>query len=57
MLARVGPVLALVQPVRTIAFGGRARLTARAYRIRDAEMTRMRSAYDVTHDLVDADPH
>ncbi|MET9201113.1 hypothetical protein [Gordonia sp. NPDC003585] len=43
--------------MRTIAFGGRARLTARAYRIRDAEMTRMRSAYDVTHDLVDADPH
>lgn len=57
VLARVGPVLSLVQPMRTIAFGGRARLTARAYRIRDAEMTRMRSAYDVTHDLVDADPH
>ena len=56
VLARVGPVLSLVAPVRRTVFGGRQALTERSYRIRDEEMARMRAAYRVTHDLVDAAP-
>lgn len=56
VLARVGPVLSLVAPVRRTVFGGRQALTERSYRIRDDEMTRMRATYRVTHDLVDAAP-
>jgi hypothetical protein len=50
------PVLAFGGQARVVLAGGRDNLTRRGYRQRDEEMTRMRTNYRVTHDLVDAAP-
>ena len=42
--------------LRVLAAGGRDKLVARSYRDRDAEMERMRIAYDVRHQMVDDAP-
>ncbi|WP_372477207.1 hypothetical protein [Gordonia liuliyuniae] len=44
------------EKLRVIAASGRDELVARGYRQRDIEMGRMRSAYDVRHQLVDDAP-
>lgn len=50
------PVMAGFGRVRMRIGGGPQRISQRGYRVRDAEMTRMRSAYGVTHELVDNAP-
>jgi hypothetical protein len=56
VVGRMGPALALAGHGRVILSGGSDRLTRRAYRARDVEMDRMRTNYQVTHDLVDNAP-
>ncbi|MEV1133407.1 oxygenase MpaB family protein [Rhodococcus coprophilus] len=57
VLRRVGPALALVNRIQERRYPDKARTTARAYKVRDAAMDRMRVDYGVAHDLVDAAPH
>lgn len=54
VLRRIGPVLAIGGRVQYLRDPQKA--TDRAYRVRDAGMTRMRASYDIEHDLVDAAP-
>ena len=50
------PVMAGFGHIRMRIGGGPQRISQRGYRVRDAEMTRMRAAYGVTHELVDNAP-
>ncbi|GAA10986.1 MULTISPECIES: oxygenase MpaB family protein [Gordonia] len=55
LLGRVGPSLALAGSAQRLGGSRRARARIeKAYRVRDAEMARMRDDYRVTHGLVDA---
>ncbi|MHC3002083.1 oxygenase MpaB family protein [Gordonia metallireducens] len=55
VLGRVGPVLALAGSAQRVGGARRARRRVeKAYRVREAEMARMRDDYQVTHGLVDA---
>ena len=56
LLVVMRPLLSAGEKLRVIAAGGRDELVARGYRQRDIEMERMRSAYDVRHQLVDDAP-
>ena len=57
VVRRAGPALALVNRIQERRYPYKARTTARAYKVRDAAMDRMRVDYGVAHDLVDAAPH
>lgn len=52
----IGPALAVAGQGRVLLAGGTERLTRNAYRSRDDEMTRMRTTYRVTHEMVDDAP-
>lgn len=54
VLGRVGPALAVFNRLQEIRYPDRDRTTARAYKVRDIAMDRMRVDYRVEHDLVDA---
>ncbi len=50
------PAMAGFGRARIALLGGAQRVSRRGYRARDVEMTRMRAAYGVTHELVDDAP-
>ncbi|MBA4020973.1 MAG: DUF2236 domain-containing protein [Gordonia sp.] len=56
VMTRIGPALAVVGRGRVLLAGGSERLSKRAYRERDEEMTRMKTSYRVTHEMVDNAP-
>ncbi|MFZ3391650.1 oxygenase MpaB family protein [Rhodococcus sp. 7Tela_A2] len=56
VVRRAGPALALVNRIQERRYPYKARTTARAYKVRDAAMDRMRVDYGVDHDLVDTAP-
>ncbi|MEE3851495.1 oxygenase MpaB family protein [Gordonia sp. LSe1-13] len=56
VIRAAGPALAGLGHLRMVVGGGPQRISRRGYRVRDAEMARMRAAYDVTHQLVDDAP-
>ncbi|MEE2034955.1 oxygenase MpaB family protein [Rhodococcus chondri] len=56
VLRRVGPTLALINRIQERRYPDKQRSTARAYKVRDVAMDRMRVDYGVEHDLVDAAP-
>lgn len=56
VIRAAGPLMAAAGRVRIVVGGGRENLSRKGYRARDVEMTRMRSAYGVTHELVDNAP-
>jgi len=52
----LGPVALAGYTLFDLIPGMKARRTARAFRVRDAQLTRLREEYGVGHDLVDAAP-
>ncbi|MGV9672270.1 oxygenase MpaB family protein [Gordonia sp. NPDC003504] len=56
LLPRLSPLLRLVGRAQVRRAGGLEAFTAQAYAERDVEMSRMRAAYGMTHDMVDTAP-
>lgn len=61
--SRLAPIVRAANPlmvgigrVRPYVMGGKGRLLARSYRLRDHEMERMRRDYGITHQMVDDAP-